>query len=47
MVAAIIFPYIGRRLAQARGGRKASEMREGRFSDNPVIDDILKKRKEK
>ena len=31
MVAAIIFPYIGRRLAQARGGRKASKMREGRI----------------
>lgn len=44
MVAAIIFPYIGRRLAQSRGGKKASD---ARFSGNPIIDDILKNRKEK
>ena len=44
MVALIIFPYIGRRLAQSKGGKRSAEMRGGQFCGNPIIDEILKKR---
>ena len=44
IVADMIFPYITRRLAQARGGKRSAEKRGGQFSGNPIIDEILKSR---
>lgn len=44
IVADMMFPYIARRLAQAKGGKRSAEKRGGDFSGNPIIDDILKSR---
>ena len=44
IVADMMFPYITRRLAQAKGGKRSAERRGGGFSGNPIIDDILKGR---
>lgn len=44
MVAAIVFPYIRRRLSTAKSGKKGSEARYGAYGINPIIDEILDKR---
>ena len=44
IVADMMFPYIARRLAQAKGGKRSAEKRGGSCSGNPIIDDILKSR---
>lgn len=44
IVADMMFPYIARRLAQAKGGRRSPERKSVSLSGNPIIDDILKNR---
>ena len=44
IVSEMIFPYISRRLVQARCGKKGSAVRYGAYGINPIIDEILDKR---
>ena len=44
MVAAIIFPYIRRRITNASAGKKGMAVRRGAYGINPIIDAILDKR---
>ena len=40
-IADIIFPYIDRRLASARGGKRSAEERKKGYGVNPIIDRLL------
>ncbi len=44
MMSSMIFPYIKRRLATARAGKKGSSARYGAYGINPIIDEILDNR---
>ncbi len=44
LVADMIFPYIRRRVAAAEAAKKASENRAKQFCDNPIVNDLLRKR---
>ena len=44
MMSSVIFPYIKRRLATARAGKKGSSARFGKYGINPIIDEILDSR---
>ena len=44
MMSALIFPYINRRLATAKAGKKGSTARYSPYGINPIIDEILDKR---
>ena len=44
IIAAMVFPCIRRRVAQACGGKKGVELRRRKLSENPIINDILQKR---
>ncbi len=44
MVAAIIFPYIERRLEGAKWGKKGNAVRYKAYGINPIIDKILDER---
>lgn len=44
MVAAIILPYIERRIASAKSGKMGSAVRLKTYGINPIIDEILDER---
>ena len=41
LVAAIIFPYVERRLESAKWGKRGSSVRYRAYGINPIIDEIL------
>lgn len=41
IIAAMIFPYVRRRIAQSNGAKKAIAERREKLSNNPIINEIL------
>ena len=45
IVASIIFPYIKTRIARSKAGKTAAESRR-EFSGNPIVDELLRRKKD-